>query len=112
MILELIDARKQIFEKYGGTREWTEKDRTFLEGAAEKFVSPEGRQLREEVAKNPEYLIELFFVVVNKKQVVVPFFLNHVQKIFIGKLNQAIADFEAGKRNHLKFLLLKGRQQG
>ena len=65
-----------------------------------------------EVKKNPEKLIELVFVVVDKNQRTMPFFLNDVQHEFINTLNQAIEDFEKGKRTDISILVLKGRQQG
>ena len=65
-----------------------------------------------EVRKNPEKLIELVFVVVDKNQRTMPFFLNDVQYEFINTLNQAIEDFEKGKRTDISILVLKGRQQG
>ena len=68
--------------------------------------------LLQEVKKYPEKLIELFFVVVDKNQKTMPFFLNDVQKDFIKRLNQAIEDFEAGKIPEISILVLKGRQQG
>lgn len=68
--------------------------------------------MREDLLRNPEELIELFFVVVNKKQETVPFFLNDVQRHFLGTINKALKDYKAGRRNHLRFMVLKGRQQG
>ena len=65
-----------------------------------------------EVRKNPEKLIELVFVVVDKNQRTMPFFLNDVQHEFINTLNQAIEDFKKGKRTDISILVLKGRQQG
>ena len=65
-----------------------------------------------EVKANPEKLIELVFVVVDKKQKTMPFFLNDVQHEFINTLNQAKKDFEEGKITDISLLVLKGRQQG
>lgn len=65
-----------------------------------------------EVKQNPEKLIELVFVVVDKNQRTMPFFLNDVQHDFINTLNQAIEDFEKGKITDISLLVLKGRQQG
>ena len=65
-----------------------------------------------EVRKNPEKLIELVFVVVDKNQRTMPFFLNDVQHNFINTLNQAIEDFNEGKITDISLLVLKGRQQG
>ena len=53
-----------------------------------------------------------FFVIVNKEQETVPFFFNDVQKKFLNILNSDIKDFKDGTNNHLKYLVLKGRQQG
>ena len=65
-----------------------------------------------EVKANPEKLIELVFVVVDKNQKTMPFFLNDVQRDFIDTLNQAKADFDDGKITDISLLVLKGRQQG
>lgn len=70
------------------------------------------RDLREEVKRNPEKLIELVFVVVDKNQKTMPFFLNDVQHEFMDTLNKAIADYEAGNITDISLLVLKGRQQG
>jgi hypothetical protein len=89
-----------------------EEDKTFIESAAEYILSPNGEKIREEIKNNPEYLIELAFCIVDKNQNTVPFFINKVQRRFLETLNQARKDFAIGKRLHLKFLVLKGRQQG
>lgn len=68
--------------------------------------------LLEEVKRYPEKLIELVFIVVDKNQRTMPFFLNEVQHEFIDTLNQAIADYEAGNITDISLLVLKGRQQG
>lgn len=65
-----------------------------------------------EVRENPEKLIELVFIVVDKNQKTMPFFLNDVQHDFIDTLNQAIQDFKDGKITDISLLVLKGRQQG
>ncbi len=70
------------------------------------------KDLREEVQRQPEKLIELLFYVVDKEQNTVPFILNDVQKDFITKLNRAKEDFEEGTITDITFLILKGRQQG
>ena len=68
--------------------------------------------LRAEIQKNPEKLIELFFIVVDKDQQTMPFFLNDVQHDFINTLNKAKEDFERGDITDISLLVLKGRQQG
>lgn len=104
----LINRRKEQWEQYKDL----DKDIEFRNQAIDYLMSDKGKQTFEEIKNNPEYLIEIFFVVVNKDSETIPFFLNDVQKLFIKDLNQAIADYRAGKRNHLKFLIVKGRQQG
>lgn len=70
------------------------------------------RALLAQVQKNPELLVEMLFVVVDKNQKTMPFFFNEVQQDFVDTLNQTIADFEAGKIPEISLLVLKGRQQG
>ena len=70
------------------------------------------KALLEEVKRYPEKLIELVFIVVDKNQKTMPFFLNDVQHEFMDTLNQAIADYEAGIITDISLLVLKGRQQG
>ena len=65
-----------------------------------------------EIKSNPEKLIELVFIVVDKNQKTMPFFLNEVQHEFIDTLNKAKQDFEQGKITDISLLVLKGRQQG
>lgn len=69
-------------------------------------------ELLAEVKQYPEKLIELVFIVVDKNQKTMPFFLNDVQHEFMDTLNQAIADYEAGIITDISLLVLKGRQQG
>jgi hypothetical protein len=89
-----------------------DEDKVFLEAFAEYLLSDPGATIREEIKNNPEYLIEMAFCIVDKNQQTVPFFINKVQRRFLKTLNQAIKDFKFGKRLSLKFLILKGRQQG
>ena len=77
--------------------------------AEEMLNSPE---LREEVKQYPEKLIEMVFVVVDKNQKTMPFFLNDVQHDFMRTLNKAKEDFDAGRITDISLLVLKGRQQG
>lgn len=69
-------------------------------------------QLLQEVKRYPEKLIELVFIVVDKNQKTMPFFLNDVQHSFMDTLNQAIEDYNAGIITDISLLVLKGRQQG
>ena len=70
------------------------------------------KALLDEVKRNPEKLIELVFIVVDKNQKTMPFFLNEVQHEFMDTLNKAIEDYEAGLITDISLLVLKGRQQG
>lgn len=85
-------------------------DKQLRQAIANEIVS--NADLREEIKKNPEKLIELVFIVVDKNQKTMPFFLNDVQHDFIDTLNRAIEDFEKGLLTDISLLVLKGRQQG
>lgn len=102
----LIEKRK---EKWNNTHS-IEQDKEFREAVANEII--ENAELLEELREKPERLIELLFIVVDKEQKTRPFFLNHVQKIFINTLNKAIKDFEEGLITDISLLVLKGRQQG
>ena len=102
----LIEKRKQKWEELHSI----DYDKQLRVAIAEEIVnSPE---LLEEVKQYPEKLIELVFIVVDKNQKTMPFFLNDVQHDFIDTLNQAIEDFKEGKITDISLLVLKGRQQG
>lgn len=104
----LIEKRKELWEASKNI----EDDREYRELVASRLISGDGDNLREEIDKNPEILIELFFVIVSKQQEVVPFFLNEVQVKFLNRLNSDLQLFEKGELHHLNYLILKGRQQG
>ena len=105
---QVIDKRRQLWAKKD-----VELDRQYREATANYLLSDKGRQLRQEVYKNPEYLIEMFFVIVDKDQQTVPFFLNEVQQELIQIINNGIELYLTKESKlHLKYLLLKGRQQG
>lgn len=102
----LIGKRK---EKWNATKD-IEYDKRFREAIANKIY--EDNDLLEEVKRYPEKIIELVFIVVDKNQKTMPFFLNDVQRDFIDRLNKAIDDFNEGKITDISMLVLKGRQQG
>ena len=85
-------------------------DKKLRQAIANELVT--NKALLAEVTKHPEKLIELVFIVVDKNQKTMPFFLNDVQHHFINTLNKAIEDFEAGIITDISLLILKGRQQG
>lgn len=102
----LIQKRKDKWEELHSI----EYDKDFREAVANELLK--NRALLEEVKRNPEKLIELVFVVVDKNQKTMPFFLNDVQHDFIDTLNQAVEDFGEGRITDISLLVLKGRQQG
>lgn len=109
----LIEKRRQLWEQHhdiAQDKEFTDSIAEFLTRDAEK--NPESEALRLELKKDTDLLIELCFVVVDKDKNTVPFFLNEVQRDFSMRIKKAQEDFLAGRRHHLKFLVLKGRQQG
>lgn len=85
-------------------------DKKFRDAVANELLT--NCQLLAEVKRYPEKLIELVFIVVDKNQKTMPFFLNDVQHEFMNTLNQAKEDFEAGLITDISLLVLKGRQQG
>ena len=86
---------------------WNERvdityDAKLITAAVDKILdSPE---LRAEIYEKPYLLIEVAFTIVDKEGKTLPFFLNEVQKDFIGQLER-----EGTSR---PFFVLKGRQQG
>jgi hypothetical protein len=104
----IIARRRELWEQTADIAQ----DSAFVSSVADYLVSEQGQSLRDEIHARPELLIELAFVIVDKQQQTVPFLLNDVQKDFLGQLNQAIEDREQGRRHHLAFIVLKGRQQG
>lgn len=105
----LIDKRKERWNTIEKDKRLDE-DKRFREAVATEII--ENKEFRDELIKYPEYLIELEFVIVNKEQSTVPFFLNEVQKTFINTLNKAKEDFTSQKILSVKLNVLKGRQQG
>lgn len=101
-----IERRKVKWKEYHDI----EKDKEFREVIANEVIK--NTEYVEQIKEKPERIIELFFVVVNKQQETVPFFLNDVQNDFINKINKAIDDFEKNIINSISILVLKGRQQG
>ncbi len=102
----LIQKRKEKWQELQSI-DYDKKLRTAI---ANELIK--NADLLKEVKANPEKLIELVFIVVDKNQRTMPFFLNDVQHDFINTLNQAKKDFEEGKITDISLLVLKGRQQG
>lgn len=102
----LIQKRKEKWAE----KQSIEYDKEFRQAVARELMTD--ADLLAEVRRYPEKLIELVFIVVDKNQKTMPFFLNDVQHEFIDTLNQAIEDFENGIITDISLLVLKGRQQG
>ena len=102
----LIQKRKDKWEELHSI----EYDKKLRKAIANEIMN--SKELLAEVTKNPEKLIEMVFIVVDKNQKTMPFFFNDVQHEFIDTLNKAIEDFEAGIITDISILVLKGRQQG
>lgn len=102
----LIKKRQEKWNK----EQNIDSDKLFRLAVANELIT--NNELLEEIKNNPEYLIELVFVVVDKNQKTMPFFLNEVQKEFINTLNKAKDDYKKGLITDISLLVLKGRQQG
>lgn len=103
---QVIQKRKKLWEEHHNPN----KDFEYIMAVANELI--ENEKLLKEVIDNPELLIETTFTIVDKTKSTVPFFLNEVQQDFLQKLNESIKKHNEGKLLHLKFLVLKGRQQG
>lgn len=102
----LIQKRKEKWEELHSI----EYDKKLRQAIANELLT--NKDLLEEVKRYPEKLVELVFIVVDKNQKTMPFFLNEVQHEFIDTLNKAKEDYEAGIITDISLLVLKGRQQG
>ena len=102
----LIQKRREKWDELHSI----EYDKQFRSAVAEEIIK--NAELLQELKRYPEKLIELVFIVVDKNQQTMPFFLNDVQHRFIDTLNKAIDDFEEGKITNISLIILKGRQQG
>jgi hypothetical protein len=103
---DIINKRRQLWDLHQNI----EQDKAYREAIAKYMMEHE--HIRKEIQDYPEHLIEMCFVIVDKDKKTSPFFLNEVQRDFCNRLNQARADYKAGTRINIKFLILKGRQQG
>lgn len=102
----LIQKRKEKWEETHSI----EYDKKLRNAIAKEIFN--NSDLLKELKRYPEKLIELVFIVVDKNQQTMPFFLNDVQHSFIDTLNKAIDDFKKGLITDISLLILKGRQQG
>ena len=103
---QIINKRKELWEQYKDIN----KDYEFVQAVAKELL--ENRSLLKEIEESPELLIEMVFIIVDKDKNTVPYFLNEVQTDFLNRLKESIKAFKEGRILSLKFLVLKGRQQG
>ena len=101
---QIIDNRKRLW------KETPQDDRAFVAAVAKHIL--ESAELQLEIARHPEHLIQMCFSIVNKHKTTTPFFLNEVQHDFVERINNAISDYMIGELFSIKFIVLKGRQQG
>ncbi len=94
----LVKKRRELWEKHGDIF----LDSALVASIADKILDTE--ELRNEVIKRPELLIEACFSIVDKKKRNVPFFFNDVQRDFIHQISTQ------GRQK--PYFILKGRQQG
>lgn len=103
---QIIEKRKELWNKNKSSSE----DFNFTLAVANELLN--NKPLLDEITKNPELFIEMTFTLVDKDKNTVPFFLNDVQQEFINILNENVQRYKEKKLVNLKFLVLKGRQQG
>ena len=103
---QIIAKRKELWNLNHNSNE----DYNFILAVANELLI--NKPLLEEITQKPEFLIEMTFTLVDKDKNTVPFFLNDVQQEFINILNENVQRYKKKKIVNLKFLVLKGRQQG
>lgn len=103
---QIINKRKELWNQSKDIN----KDYEFVLSVANELLI--NRPLLNEIMDKPELLIEMIFTIVNKEKQTVPYFLNEVQREFLKTLNNTIELFNQGKLFQMRFLVLKGRQQG
>ena len=104
-----MDKKKYTFDDFVAKRRlrWQESHSAEYDKRLTTSICNEildSKELRCEVIKKPHLLIECCFSIVDKSKKTVPFFLNEVQRDFIGKLEK----YGTSK----PYFILKGRQQG
>jgi hypothetical protein len=95
---DIIAKRRRLWNEHKDL----DLDRELVRASSRKILSTSA--LVEEVRAKPYLLIEIAFYIVDKERKTVPFFLNDVQRDFIGKLETL--------GTNKPFFILKGRQQG
>ena len=103
---QIIAKRKELWNLNHNSNE----DYNFIVAVANELLT--NKPLLNEITQKPELLIEMTFTLVDKDKNTVPFFLNDVQQEFIDILNENVQKYNKKKIVNLKFLVLKGRQQG
>lgn len=107
---KFVEKRMRIWNKYKDV----DKDRRYGKYLFElmKNKTAEGRELYNDIQREPWLLIELFFRIRDKDRNLVPFFLNDVQRDLQERVKEKYIMQQKGEINQIKFCILKGRQQG
>jgi hypothetical protein len=105
---DFITKRRELWTRHRSL----EMDARYTATVAAHLLTDEGESVREEIRAEPRLLIEMMFLIVDKDKQTVPFFLNDVQRASSDDLYKAEGDFHAGALLSIRFLILKGRQQG
>lgn len=108
---QLVQKRKDLWNQSNSD----EVDREYRNAVADWLMelnTTEKKLIFERIIERPSWLIQLFYTVVDKEMKTVPFFLNDAQQELDNIIFQGIKDFNEGKRNYQKYIVLKGRQQG
>lgn len=106
---EMSRARREwwIRSEGKGHAKRLEQDKSVVQAFGNEILEGErSYELLKALEERPWYLIELFFTIVDKNARTVPFFLNDVQREFIGEIEK-----HGFNKNH-PYVILKGRQQG
>ncbi|MCJ8341415.1 MAG: hypothetical protein MJH09_00920 [Cetobacterium sp.] len=102
-----IDERKKLWEK---TKD-IDLDKQWRIASWYELI--ENEETFTELIKNPWYLMEMHFTVVDKEFNEVPFFLNEVQENFLNNTLLPLIEKQNKKEiEQIKIKILKGRQQG
>lgn len=102
-----IDERKKLWEK---TKD-IDLDKQWRIASWYELI--ENEETFAELIKNPWYLMEMHFTVVDKEFNEVPFFLNEVQENFLNNTLLPLIEKQNKKEiEQIKIKILKGRQQG
>lgn len=107
-LIELVEKRKKLWKKTHNIM----LDDELRNSTVEYLYRAENKDILLSLSDYPETVIELFFTIIDKNSMTVPFFLNEAQRKLVDIINTDKELYKQKKTNHLKYLILKGRQQG